>query len=63
VLTFEVSDDGKGFDVASVRRGAGLTNMTDRIHALGGSIEMFSTSGRGTCVNGSLPTRLVAALA
>jgi signal transduction histidine kinase len=59
VLTFEVTDDGKGFDVASVRRGAGLTNMTDRIHALGGSIEMFSTPGRGTCVNGSLPTRLV----
>jgi signal transduction histidine kinase len=59
VLTFEVTDDGKGFDVASVRRGAGLTNMTDRMHALGGSIEMFSTPGRGTCVNGSLPTRLV----
>ena len=34
-LTFEVTDDGQGFDGASVKRGAGLTNMTDRIDALG----------------------------
>ena len=55
VLTFEVSDNGKGFDLASVRRGAGLTNMTDRIDALGGSFEMSSIPGRGTRIHGSLP--------
>jgi signal transduction histidine kinase len=42
-LTFEVADDGCGFDSASVKRGAGLTNMTDRIEALGGRLEVSST--------------------
>jgi signal transduction histidine kinase len=55
VLTFELSDNGKGFDATSVKRGAGLTNMTDRIDALGGSLEVSSTPGRGTRVHGSLP--------
>jgi signal transduction histidine kinase len=54
-LTFEVTDDGQGFDGASVKRGAGLTNMTDRIDALGGQLELSSTPGRGTRVRGSLP--------
>lgn len=27
-LTFEVTDDGQGFDDTAVKRGAGLTNMT-----------------------------------
>jgi signal transduction histidine kinase len=54
-LTFEVTDDGQGFDGASVKRGAGLTNMTDRIDALGGQLEFSSTPGRGTRVRGSLP--------
>jgi signal transduction histidine kinase len=54
-LTFEVTDDGHGFDAVSVKRGAGLTNMTDRIDALGGSIEVSSTPGRGTRIHGSLP--------
>jgi signal transduction histidine kinase len=55
VLTFEVSDNGKGFDVTSVNRGAGLTNMMDRLDALGGSFAMSSTPGRGTRIFGSLP--------
>jgi signal transduction histidine kinase len=55
-LLFEVADDGKGFDLALTTRGAGLTNMTDRIDALGGVIEM-SSSGRGTRIHGSLPVR------
>jgi signal transduction histidine kinase len=61
VLTFEVIDNGKGFDAATVKRGSGLTNMTDRIDALGGSLEMSSTLGSGTRVYGSLPA-LVAAV-
>jgi signal transduction histidine kinase len=56
-LIFEVSDDGKGFDMGSVKRGAGLTNMEDRIDALGGRIEMSSAPARGTRVQGSLPVR------
>lgn len=54
-LTFEVADDGAGFDAATVRKGAGLTNMTDRVDALGGSIRVSSQPGAGTSVRGALP--------
>jgi signal transduction histidine kinase len=55
VLAFEVSDNGKGFDPACVQRGAGLTNMTDRVQALGGSFDVSSTPGSGTRIHGSVP--------
>jgi signal transduction histidine kinase len=36
-------------------RGAGLTNMADRLDALGGELTVTSAPGRGTRVTGSLP--------
>jgi len=60
-LTFEVADDGQGFDGTTVRRGAGLTNMTDRIDALGGRLEVSSTPERGTRVHCSLPALVTVA--
>ena len=53
-LSFAVSDDGAGFDAATVRKGAGLTNMSDRIDAIGGSLEVTSTPGHGTTVRGAI---------
>ena len=35
-------DDGSGFDTATREAGAGLTNMGDRLDALGGSVEVTS---------------------
>jgi signal transduction histidine kinase len=54
-LNFEVEDDGAGFDVASARSGSGLSNMTDRIDAVGGTLTVVSVRGQGTTVAGSLP--------
>jgi signal transduction histidine kinase len=54
-LVFEVEDDGQGFDLSSVQRGAGLQNMIDRVEALGGTLEMASAPGHGTRVSGTLP--------
>ena len=54
-LRFEVADDGKGFDVAGTAKGSGLTNMADRVDALGGAIEVCSAPGEGTRLLGSLP--------
>jgi signal transduction histidine kinase len=53
-LTFEVTDDGDGFDPAEAR-GAGLTNMRDRLEAVGGELEVRSTRGGGTTVSGRIP--------
>ncbi|MGA8667102.1 MAG: sensor histidine kinase [Candidatus Dormiibacterota bacterium] len=63
-LRFEVQDDGKGFDASTTSKGAGLTNMGDRVDALGGSLEVESQTGAGTCVRGrlSVPARAGAAV-
>ena len=53
-LLFEVADDGAGFDVAR-GGGAGLTNMRDRLGAIGGSLRVESEPGRGTKVVGAIP--------
>jgi len=54
-LRFEVTDDGEGFDVHSHNGGTGLTNMRDRIEAVGGRLELRSSPGRGSVVSGSIP--------
>jgi signal transduction histidine kinase len=54
-LRFEVEDDGTGFDPAMTSRGAGLTNMADRLDALGGGIEVDSTVGSGAHLQGRVP--------
>ncbi len=59
-LCFAVEDDGRGFDVAAARRGAGLTNMQDRLDSLGGSLSISSIPGRGTLVSGVLVAEALA---
>lgn len=56
-LTFEVRDDGVGFDIAADRSasGAGLVGMTDRLDIIGGRLTMASTPGVGTTVSGHVP--------
>jgi signal transduction histidine kinase len=54
-LHFEVADDGAGFDLRTHPQGAGLTNMNDRLGALGGRLSVRSTPGTGTRVTGSVP--------
>jgi len=56
-LQFEVIDDGTGFDAATAKRGAGLTNMADRLDALGGSLAVSSIPGSGTMIRGTLQVR------
>jgi signal transduction histidine kinase len=54
-LNFSVTDDGKGFDPASMPQGSGLQGMADRMEALGGSLEVRSEPGTGTTVTGRIP--------
>jgi signal transduction histidine kinase len=54
-LVFSVEDDGAGFDRAVTPAGAGLTNMADRLAAIGGSLEVRSHPGEGTTVTGRIP--------
>ena len=53
-LVFEVSDDGPGLDCARTTFGAGLTNMRDRLEAIGGDLRIESNNGQGTRVVGTI---------
>jgi signal transduction histidine kinase len=54
-ISFEVEDDGRGFDPLGVVGGSGLQGMADRLAAVGGSLEIRSAPGRGTTVAGHVP--------
>jgi len=54
-VTFSVRDDGIGFDPTTVRRGVGMRSMSERVEALGGSLDVRSASGRGTVVAARAP--------
>ena len=53
-VRFSVSDDGVGFVPGHGARGAGLTNMIDRIGAVGGTLVVRSEPGEGTTVEGRI---------
>jgi PAS domain S-box-containing protein len=52
---FEVRDDGAGLPQGHGSEGAGITNMRDRIGAMGGSLAIESHPGKGTRVMGAVP--------
>jgi signal transduction histidine kinase len=54
-VTFEVSDDGRGFVPEASAYGTGLQGIADRLAALGGTVEVRSAPGGGTTVAGRLP--------
>jgi signal transduction histidine kinase len=56
-LAFAVRDDGAGFDPGRAPRGRGLSNIADRVEAVGGSFRVASSPGTGTWVEGRLPLR------
>ena len=54
-LHFTVSDTGCGFDRNGAPSGAGLSNMHDRIAAVGGTLVVDSRPSHGTRLDGSVP--------
>jgi signal transduction histidine kinase len=56
-LTFEVTDDGVGFDPGSTAFGTGLLGVADRLAAIDGTLEVRSRPGSGTTIVGIVPTQ------
>jgi signal transduction histidine kinase len=54
-LHFTVGDTGRGFDRNATPSGAGLSNMHDRIAAIGGTLAVDSRPSHGTRLHGSVP--------
>ena len=56
MAVLEVSDSGKGFDLADAKgRGNGLTNLQERANDLEGELDIESEPGRGTWVRLRIP--------
>ena len=54
-VELEVADEGRGMAVKAEPRGLGLSNMKDRVAALGGTLRIESRPGKGTHVIASVP--------
>ena len=54
-LSFEVEDDGRGFDANSTTYGTGLQGISDRLAALDGRMQVRSSPGFGTTLRGMIP--------
>ena len=54
-LRVEVRDDGAGFDTTQVEVAGGLSNMRDRVAALGGTLRVVPTLAEGTRISAELP--------
>jgi signal transduction histidine kinase len=50
-LKMELNDNGKGFDVDTIKRGNGLNNLEKRAKEINGQIDIKSVRGKGTCIN------------
>ncbi len=60
-LDFEVHDDGCGFMPTPLHDSGGLSNMRDRVEAVGGQLTVDSTPGAGTRILGTIPVAAPAA--
>ncbi len=54
-VLFSVSDNGRGFDAATISRGRGLWNVHSRVNAFNGNVSVSSSTGRGTTVHITIP--------
>jgi len=52
-LVVSIADDGVG--AAAAGQGSGLTGLSDRVAARGGSLRIVSVRGRGTTLSAELP--------
>lgn len=60
-LLVEIGDDGQGFDLAQTHErpdtygGMGLSNIRERVEALGGTVAVWSLPGKGTTLHLCIP--------
>lgn len=60
-ISFVIKDDGTGFELNKImnrkfnEKGVGLMAMTERMHMMGGTFEVYSQSGKGTTIKFVVP--------
>jgi signal transduction histidine kinase len=51
----EIRDDGRGFDIKTLKKGLGLLNIRNRAEILGGKMELITSPGQGCLLKVVLP--------
>ena len=54
-LLLTVTDNGKGFDLLTVKKGLGITNIFTRAESVGGSAEISTSPGKGCTWHVNIP--------
>jgi len=55
ILNLTVTDNGKGFDLVSFKKGLGITNIYNRAENFGGFAEIISSPGKGCTWHVNIP--------
>ncbi|MEP6673521.1 MAG: PAS domain S-box protein [Ferruginibacter sp.] len=55
IVTLSITDNGNGFDAATVKRGMGLVNIYSRAEHAGGSLNIISSPGNGCTIKVDVP--------
>ncbi|RYG44996.1 MAG: PAS domain-containing sensor histidine kinase, partial [Chitinophagaceae bacterium] len=56
-ITLRITDDGIGFQKDSVKKGAGLKNISNRVYLINGDFQIKSKPGNGCQINISFPIK------
>jgi signal transduction histidine kinase len=59
-LIISLQDDGKGFDLQSIQKGHGITNMVMRADRINGELKMQSNYNQGTMISLEIKSLIVA---
>lgn len=61
LLRLSITDDGVGFDANKIpHKSQGLNGIRDRVHAVGGALQMDTCTGKGCCLQVTMPVVLAA---
>jgi len=55
LFLFQISDNGKGFNVDQVHAGLGLSSIKERLKMLGGRLQIITEEGKGTTLMMEVP--------
>lgn len=54
-ISFTIRDNGRGFDIRSVKKGIGLNNIRKRVEALSGKFTLLTAPGEGCMLIAEIP--------
>jgi signal transduction histidine kinase len=54
-LTLHVGDNGRGFDVKSIKKGHGFDNISNRADLFGGKLRIDAAPGKGCAIHVTIP--------